>query len=250
MGVMLNEVKAHVLSEVPDLAKKGMSSSTIHQLLAAPRCNTRNTKHYHALIDAKVPCEDNYVHKSHQNGQYALAQMNYVRECCAEFANEYICLSSEDMNTIHVGTLAVSHYHHIRSFFHVEDCLLYSDHGFPLRNSKIIPSGYMVLKKPTTRHHTERRLCCLRSRNFTRITHRVSLHSEENQRSRSFSPPKSHNTSDNFKIDKLHRLHRRVPHTGPVQVFTWSAKFHQAASVCHANDIAFSLQKHFRYRNP
>ena len=69
VSVTLNEAKAHVLSKVPELEKKGMSRSTIDQLLVAPRHNTRNdrnAKHYHALIDAKVPCKDNCVHKSHQ----------------------------------------------------------------------------------------------------------------------------------------------------------------------------------------
>ena len=154
-----------------------MSCSTIQQVLVAPRCNTRNAKGYHALIDTKVPCKDNSVHKSHQNCQYVFTQVNYEHECGAEFPDESICLSCDDMNKIHVGTLAVSCYDQIRSFLHVEDHPIYSDHKFQFSNSKIIPSGYRVLEKPTTHSRTERRFCRFCSRNTTRITHRASLHS-------------------------------------------------------------------------
>ena len=42
MGVTLAEIKAHVLSKIPQLAKKGFSRTIIHELFIAPRRNTRN----------------------------------------------------------------------------------------------------------------------------------------------------------------------------------------------------------------
>ena len=110
LGVTFNEVKQHVLSKVPELAKKAMSRSTIHQLLVAPRHNTRNAKHYYALIDAKVLYKESIVHGCQQNGHYDFVQVNNMHQCCAEFADVPICLSCDDMNKIHVWILSVSHY--------------------------------------------------------------------------------------------------------------------------------------------
>ena len=191
-----------------------------------------------------TPCKDNIVQTSHQYGIYVFLQVNYMCECWAKFADESICLSCDDMNNIHVGTLAVFHYHQIHRFLPVEDHPIYSDNDFLFRNSKIfIPSGYMVHKNPNTRSPIEQRLCHLRSKSFTRATHRASLHWAESRQSRSFSPSRSHNTSDDFNTHKLHQLHRRVRLTGLMRVFNQSARFHQATSVCHANDMAFLVQK-------
>ena len=78
------------------------------------------------------------MHKSRQNGHYALIKVNYVGECCAECADEPICLSCDDINKIHVGTLAVSHYHQIHSFLPVENRPICSDHDFLFSNLRII----------------------------------------------------------------------------------------------------------------
>ena len=51
MGVTLADIKAHVLSKFPHLAKKGFSRAIIHELFIAPRCNMRNALRYH------VSCE-------------------------------------------------------------------------------------------------------------------------------------------------------------------------------------------------
>ena len=59
-------------------------------------------------------------------------------ECCADFADESICLSCDDMKKVHVGTLTVSHYHHIHSFLPVEDRPIYSDNDFPFSILRII----------------------------------------------------------------------------------------------------------------
>ena len=107
--------------------------------------------------------------------------------------------------------------------------------------TQIIPSEYMVLRKPTTCNCTERRLYLFHSRSFTRITHRASLHTEDSRQSHSFSPPRSHNTFSDFKKDKVHCLQRRVPHTGPMHLLNRSSKFHQVTSVCHATYVAFLL---------
>lgn len=240
MGVTLAELKAHVLSKVPSLANKGISRTVIHELLVAPRRKTRNAQRYHGLVDARVPGKDNSLHKSHMNSHYAFAQANYVRECCAEFADECHCLSCDDMNKLHVGTLAVSRYHQVRHFFPTEDRPVYGDHDFPFRNSKIIPSGYMVLEKKEGRGRKVGRQRRLRSRS-TSVSKQRHLEPGQKRRSRSYSPLRQRATGDAFRLDKLHRLHREVPHTGTVYVLNRATKFHQASSVAHASDLASLL---------
>ena len=164
-------------------------------------------------------------------------------ECCAELADDFMCFFCDDMNKIHVNwDIAVSHYYQIHRFLPVEDCQINSDHDFPFRNSKINPSGYMLLIKPTTRSHIEWRLCCLRTRSFTRTTNRGSLHSEESWQGRSFSPPRSHNT-DNFKTGKLHCLYRGVLSTGLCMSSTGQQGF-----IKQHWFIVMQLTWHFHYR--
>ena len=185
MGVTLAEKKAHVLSKIPQLAKKGFSRMITHELFIAPRRNTRNALRYHGLVSAKVLGKDNSLHSEHVNAHYAFAQVKYVRECCAGFEDEYLCLSCDDMNKVHVGSLAVSRYHQLRHFFPVDDWPVYSDHDYPYRNSKIIPSGYMVLQRKGQACTQQLNMGCSRS-----LSPACSKRASGHLRSRSFSPPR------------------------------------------------------------
>ena len=92
------------------------------------------------------------MHSYHKAGHYCFAQVGYVSEFCAMFSDECQQVSCDDMNKLNVGTLAVSRYHQLSRFFPVGDATNYPNHHFPYRNSKIIPSGYMLLQEqPSSR---------------------------------------------------------------------------------------------------
>ncbi|XP_064619462.1 uncharacterized protein LOC135482911, partial [Lineus longissimus] len=63
----------------------------------------------------------------------------------ARWALESSILSSDDKNKVNVGTLAVSRYIQIRKIFPTSDRPNYHDHDFPEPNSKLNPSGYLML---------------------------------------------------------------------------------------------------------
>jgi hypothetical protein len=80
MGVTLAEIQGHVMEKMPELKKRGISRTTIHELLVAPRSGTINASRYHGLVKARVPGKDNSERKYHQDAHFAFAQVKYVRE--------------------------------------------------------------------------------------------------------------------------------------------------------------------------
>ena len=124
MGVTLAGIQEHLKAKIPQLKERGISRTTIHELLVAPRKGTRNAKRYHGLVAAKVPGKDNSLRKRHIDSHFAFAQINYVVEFSSMFESDCAVLSCDDMNKVNVGSLAVSRYHQIGKFFPVDDTSL------------------------------------------------------------------------------------------------------------------------------
>ena len=228
MGVSLADIQAHILTKVPSL--KSISRTTVHELMVAPRKRTRNAQRYHGLVKSRVPGKDNSVRKTHPDAHYAFAQVRYIKEFCQEFKDECAQLSCDDMNKVNVGVLAVSRYHQIGRFFPEDDAPRYPDHDFPFRNSKLIPSGYMILEDQGSASPSTSRI---RSRSMSRQP--VARHGT---RSASWSPSATSSQSNkDFKLDKHGRLHYVVPHTGPLHVVARASRFHSATSTAHASDL-------------
>ena len=117
MGVSLEDVRAHIKEKVLELKRRGISRTAIHQLFVAPRKGTRNASRYTNLVKAKVPGKDNSQHKSNQDSHYALAQVKYALEFGECFSSDVVTFSCDDMNKVHVGSLAVSRYHQLQRVF-------------------------------------------------------------------------------------------------------------------------------------
>ena len=145
MGVTLAEIRTHIIKHIPELKARGLSRTTVHELMVAPRKRARNAQRYRELVQSRVPGKDNSLRKAHEHGHYASAQVKYAKEFCQAFPEDTVHLSCDDMNKVNVGVLAVSRYHQVGRFFPLNDKPCYPDHDFPFKNSKIIPSGYMVL---------------------------------------------------------------------------------------------------------
>ena len=160
MGVTLKDLQVHLKEKIPELKRRGISRTAIHQLMVAPRQGVRNASRYTDLVQARVPGKDNSLHHSNEDSHFAFAQCNYAMEFGQHFSDTCETLSCDDMNKVHVGTLAVSRYHQLQHFFPMDDKPQYNDHDFPFADSKIIPSGCMAL-----RHH-ERNSAKRRSRSL------------------------------------------------------------------------------------
>ena len=59
LGVTLNDLRKHLLKSVPELQTKGLSRTTVHELLVPPRKRTTNAAGYKQLIQARVPHKRN-----------------------------------------------------------------------------------------------------------------------------------------------------------------------------------------------
>lgn len=146
VGVSLHEIRDHLLANVPNLKSHGISLSSVARLLEPPRHGTIASKRYKGLVAARVPGKRNQYREDHKDQDYQLfAQVAYRREFSAMFDKESAILSTDDMNKIKVGALAVSRYHQIDRYFPTEGSPNVPDHDFPIPGYLIIPSGYMRL---------------------------------------------------------------------------------------------------------
>ena len=132
-------------------------------------------------------------------------------------------------------------------FFPTDDQPQYSDHDFPLCKSKILPSGYMVLEKPTESHvlQSARR----RSRSLTRAPTNAHTRGVSGGRSRSWNERHDHeHPSRHLKegeVDNLQRFHWPTPHSGRLFTFNRAARFHDATCSQHYSDLCQLIGHHF-----
>ena len=74
VGVSLKSVRNHLLATFPGLKEKGVSRTTIHQLLLSPRQKSHNATRYHCIVQSRVPGKWN-EEASHEH--------QYVHHCAA-----------------------------------------------------------------------------------------------------------------------------------------------------------------------
>ena len=59
VGVLLADMKNHVMREIPGLVERCISRDAIHMFFQPPRKNSIGSQRYKNLIDAKVPGKRN-----------------------------------------------------------------------------------------------------------------------------------------------------------------------------------------------
>lgn len=143
----LRENREHLLSTVPGLRGRGISTSSVTRLMQPPRRGTIASSRYKGLVTARVPGKRNQYCEFHKDQHYLFSQVAYRREFSVMFENECAIFSCDDMNKVKVGALAVSRYHQIQQFFLVEDALNVPNHDFPVPVYLLIPYEYMRLEK-------------------------------------------------------------------------------------------------------
>ena len=155
---------------------------------------------------------------------FAFAQANHVLKFGQHFLDAIATLSCDDLNKMHVGSLAVSRYHQLQHFFLVDKTHPYQDHDFPYPDSKIIPSGYMVLQ------HRERSNPKKHSQSLPSTPVSV-VRKGANCRSQSLS--KQNHCSGvilSAEMDKFNHEHWPVPVSGSLHVFNHFSKFFKVTS--------------------
>ena len=256
-GVTLAQVQQHLLSAIPGLKEKGISRTTVHQLMLPPRLKAINAQRYHGVLSVRVPSKRNDEHGHHQDGHYCLAQVGYMLEFAQQFSDTTATFSCDNKNKINVGTLAVSRYHQIRSFFPVSDAAVYKDHDFPIPKAKVIPSGYLRLARGRSQLHNLKPQCRSASADAAYSSRRNKVQQQATRgRPRSSSqPPSLHQPrrpgedgaeATCFRRDKLGRLHYSVPHTGYLFVKNRAARFHESTAETHANDLSALVEAELR----
>lgn len=279
MGVSLEEIRRHLFRVIPGLKDSGISVDTVHRLMLPPRQGTSRAQQLKGLVSAKVPKKRNdAVLHEHQDHHYCSSLVASVNELFEEFGE--LRVSCDDKNKINVGTPAVSHYHQISSFFMVGSSPNLPDHDFPYANSKIVPSGYLVMHgkrrramvpgvarsrslSPTLRnkrgrygrlHHSappgarsvRQKAASKRSRSVpAREASRPKLvrSSSEPRNTSSKSRHVMRFTSSLHKLDRLGRLHVVYSRTGSLYVVNRASRFQQSSAQSHANDLSSILRK-------
>ena len=144
-GVSLTQITTHVKRLIPTIK---ISRSTVHRLMVPPRKNTRTSRDYKSVVNARVPRKDNSAVASlHQDSHFCASNVAGLAEFSNKFSDAVMFMSLDNLNKTHVGTLAVSRYHQHQRFFMNDDSPIYHDHDFPYSKSKLSTAGYMVIEE-------------------------------------------------------------------------------------------------------
>lgn len=227
-GVSLEQIRRHILSKIPEL--KSVSRYTVHRLMIPPRSSTIASKYYKGLIKAHVAKKQNKEDSNNPDFHFCASQVATANEIFQFHEKETIRISADDKNKINVGTPAVSRYFQIRSFYKSDDDPILPDHDFPYAESKLIPSGYLIMKSKQKESG--------RCRSLSPVKNLKS----SNKRSRSLSLvnniDNTLNQSENmYTEDRSGRFHIQVPRTGNLHIYTRAQKFHSSSVQSHANDL-------------
>ena len=133
-----------MIKEIPGLRKHGISETSAYYLFNPVNKTTFTAARYKSVIDAVVPCKDNYRRKENLDAHYLLSKIKLRRKIAAYFPDEITIVSANSMKKIRYGTLAVSRYHQIRKIFMNSNKPQYLDHDFPLPY-KTIPDSIIIL---------------------------------------------------------------------------------------------------------
>lgn len=161
-----------------------------------------------------------------------MAQVAYANELFELFGDECVRMSVDDKNKINVGTLAVSRFFQIQKFFPVNDAPNYNDHDFPYPDSKIVPSGYLVMQ---SKEKGDRYRCCRSQSPPPRRAH-------SSRRTRSLLPIREPSTAGcRTSVDKSGRQHVNYRRTGNLYVFNHAVRFAKTSAQTLANDLLHLL---------
>ncbi len=96
-GVTLEDLKQHLLDNIPDLNEDGISRKTVHHLMMSPRAGTHAAKKYKGLIQARIPKKsNNQTASEHKDLHFCQSQAAIFSEAREYFHDEVIRISADD----------------------------------------------------------------------------------------------------------------------------------------------------------
>ena len=109
-GVTLADVRTHILETVPGLKEHGISKTTVRYLFSPVHKRRNSAKLYKEHVACRVPMKDNSLRVNNERAHFIHSRVAMRLEHAAKFKDDYLILSADAMNKIHVGVLAVSRY--------------------------------------------------------------------------------------------------------------------------------------------
>ena len=217
-GCTAKQILQHVRTKHPDVV---ISESTIRRMMVQPHRGRRAAAYYKGEVNARRPATRNdFIDGEHKDFQFTCSQVNYLSELAFLFKDECTLISADDKNKVNVGTLAVSRHIKTHGYFPESKTPNNPDHDFPFPNSKLTPSGYMILNKQCTRSRS-----CSPLRKPRVISRRCC----------SLSPPAIHKESLCF--DKSGRPHIPWPRSGPLHVYIHADRYMNSTSQMHYHHL-------------
>ena len=242
-GVSIADVRKHIMNEIPELGKRGVSLGAIRTLFCPPSRAAKSAENYHSYIPAKVPHKRNNVRKEHKNSHYLFARVKYRRELAQMFREHFSVISVDCMNQLRCSfnTMA-SRYHQINTYYLEDDEPDNYDHDFPVPRYLIKPSGILELSNKTSEDTILNYFSNLSPHEVSEIDDKVVTECVMNDML--ISIEQSVDSSDNKFIKDSHgRKHFITPHSGPSYVFLRPSKLLPVNMETHNGDIAPMMKK-------
>ena len=109
-GVTLADVRTYILETVPGWKEYGISKTTVRYLFSPVHKRRNSAKLYKEHVACRVPMKDNSLRVNNERVHFIHSRVAMRLEHAAKFKDDYLILSADAMNKIHVGVLAVSRY--------------------------------------------------------------------------------------------------------------------------------------------
>ena len=129
--MLVRDIKEYMCQSIPGLCEFRISNSTLRCLFKPVKREPFSAEHNKSVIDASVPQKDNSEHKDNIDAHYMLSRIKMRRELAAYVRDECTVVSTNSMNMIKYGTMALNRYHQICKIFLSDDALKYPQHDFP-----------------------------------------------------------------------------------------------------------------------
>ena len=108
VGVGLEDIRKHVLTEIPLIANWGLSVDTIARLFMAPHGKKNSRFMYKNLIEARTPGKDDTLRQGNANQHAAACQLKMIMEMAFDYRDDCVAFSADDKAQVSIGKMCVS----------------------------------------------------------------------------------------------------------------------------------------------
>ena len=159
-GVTLDNVRQHLLREIPELKAWGIGKKVCHYYFKPPNKLNNASKLYKGFANTKVPHKKNNLRKKNPNAHAVFAQVLYWREMISEFRVDVIDGSGDGKCKIACGKVCIDRRCNIRRFFEVDKGPDNEDHDYQssTQTNLLTLQGILVLKEVSKRNQSSNQI--------------------------------------------------------------------------------------------